>query len=254
MVADDTSASGSVSTVARIGDTVRRPAGPWTPTVHALLRHLEAVGFVGAPRAYGIDEHGREVLSWLPGEVATRPWPGVLLGDAGLRQIARWLRAYHDAVADFVPPPDAVWRDPRATWSSGSIVRHSDLGPWNSVWQGDLLAGFIDWDLAEPGQPMDDLCEIAWNLVPISASTPQSFGFENEPDRRHRLAVICRSYGADPGAVLAALPGFIAASIDRLVANGTSGAPPWSDFLARGDADAMQAAYDWLSDHAGTLA
>lgn len=33
----------------RIGDTVRRPAGPWTPTVHALLGHLHAAGFHGAP-------------------------------------------------------------------------------------------------------------------------------------------------------------------------------------------------------------
>ena len=36
--------------VVRIGDTVRRPAGPWTPAVHALLGHLHATGFPGAPR------------------------------------------------------------------------------------------------------------------------------------------------------------------------------------------------------------
>lgn len=29
------------SPVVRIGDTVRRPSGAWTPAVHALLRHLE---------------------------------------------------------------------------------------------------------------------------------------------------------------------------------------------------------------------
>jgi hypothetical protein len=38
------------SGVVRVGDTVRRPAGPWTPTVHALLGHLHAAGFRGAPR------------------------------------------------------------------------------------------------------------------------------------------------------------------------------------------------------------
>src|SRR5262249_49783642 len=42
-------------------DTVRRPAGPWTPAVHALLTHLHAAGFHGAPRPLGIDEHGREI-------------------------------------------------------------------------------------------------------------------------------------------------------------------------------------------------
>ncbi|WP_435866505.1 hypothetical protein [Streptosporangium sandarakinum] len=41
--------------VVRVGDTVRRPVGPNAPLVHALLRHLEEVGFAGAPRFLGID-------------------------------------------------------------------------------------------------------------------------------------------------------------------------------------------------------
>ncbi|MGH3171034.1 MAG: hypothetical protein ACRDN0_34865 [Trebonia sp.] len=56
--------------VVRVGDTVRRPAGPWTPAVHALLAHLHAVGFAGAPRPLGIDEHDREILTFVPGTVA----------------------------------------------------------------------------------------------------------------------------------------------------------------------------------------
>ena len=42
----------------RIGHTVRRPAGPWSPSVHAFLRHLDDVGFTGAPRSLGFDEQG----------------------------------------------------------------------------------------------------------------------------------------------------------------------------------------------------
>jgi len=38
--------------VVRKGQTVRRPAGPWTPAVHALLAHLHAAGFAGAPRRW----------------------------------------------------------------------------------------------------------------------------------------------------------------------------------------------------------
>jgi hypothetical protein len=30
----------------RAGDEVRRPAQPWTATVHSVLRHLEDAGFV----------------------------------------------------------------------------------------------------------------------------------------------------------------------------------------------------------------
>jgi hypothetical protein len=36
--------------------------------VHALLRHLEDVGFDDAPRALGFDNQGREMLTYLPGD------------------------------------------------------------------------------------------------------------------------------------------------------------------------------------------
>ena len=39
--------------VHRRGDVVIRDAGPWTPAVHALLRHLEDTGFAAAPRLVG---------------------------------------------------------------------------------------------------------------------------------------------------------------------------------------------------------
>src|SRR5262245_21022678 len=64
---------GNVSTVHRVGDTVRRNTGPWTPAVHAMLRHLEYVGFTGSPRVLGVDERGREVLSYLEGECGEYP-------------------------------------------------------------------------------------------------------------------------------------------------------------------------------------
>jgi hypothetical protein len=62
----------------RAGDEVRRPAQPWTATVHSVLRHLEDAGFDGAPRARGLDEQGRERLTFLPGQTmgeGTSPWP-----------------------------------------------------------------------------------------------------------------------------------------------------------------------------------
>jgi hypothetical protein len=41
--------------VVRVGDTVRRPVGPHSQLVHALLAYLESAGFEGAPRFLGID-------------------------------------------------------------------------------------------------------------------------------------------------------------------------------------------------------
>lgn len=55
----------------RRGSTVAHPAQPWTPTVHAFLRHLEAEGFEAAPRVIGsgFDDAGNEVLSWIAGTI-----------------------------------------------------------------------------------------------------------------------------------------------------------------------------------------
>lgn len=57
--------------IVRVGDTVRRTPGPWTPPVHTLLEHLVSVGYP-APRPMGFDDRGREVLSYEPG-VAVHP-------------------------------------------------------------------------------------------------------------------------------------------------------------------------------------
>lgn len=100
-------AEGGPSLVVRHDDTVLRPAEPWTPTIHALLRHLEAVGFTGAPRVVGdgYDGHGNEVLTYVEGEVRhPHPW-----SDDAIWRVGRLLRQLHDATASFQPPADAVW-------------------------------------------------------------------------------------------------------------------------------------------------
>src|SRR5580658_6414541 len=82
--------------VVRVGDTVRRPAGPWTAAVHALLEYLHAAGFTGAPRPLGIDERGREVLTFVPGTAA---WPGgfrQLDADRQLGRAVLLIRHFHD--------------------------------------------------------------------------------------------------------------------------------------------------------------
>jgi hypothetical protein len=102
---------GNVSAgVVRVGDTVRRPAGPHTPAVHALLVYLHAAGFEGAPRPLGVDERGREVLSFIPGTV---PWPDrfeLLEPHQRLARAATLIREFHDAVTGFVPPAGPAGR------------------------------------------------------------------------------------------------------------------------------------------------
>lgn len=83
------------SGLVRVGRTVRRPRHSGSDFVQALLTHLESVGFEGAPRALGYDEQGREVLSYVEGDVPHRLpfW----LTDGQLRSATVLIRAFHDA-------------------------------------------------------------------------------------------------------------------------------------------------------------
>ena len=127
---------GNISTVVRVGDTVRRNAGPWTPAVHALLRHLEYVGFTGAPRALGIDERGREVLSYLDGECGEYPLAPHWVTEEALVTVATMLRMFHDAQYGFQPPPGGV-----ALVRAAAAGHRGDLPPRRRAAQRDLAAG-----------------------------------------------------------------------------------------------------------------
>src|SRR5215468_11838039 len=94
--------------VVRVGNTVRRPVGPHSPLVHALLTHLESAGFAGAPRFLGIDGSGREVLSYIDGEVAGQPRPPWIANETRLASVGRLVRAYDDAAASFIPATDLL--------------------------------------------------------------------------------------------------------------------------------------------------
>lgn len=250
MIEDGATDKGSVTTVLRIGETIRRPAGDWTPAVHALLIHLESVGFTRAPRVLGT-AGGDEVLSLLHGEPASSPWPPVLRSAEGVGELASWLREYHDAVRDFVPPAGARWQGQEDEWRPGMVIRHGDLGPWNSIWDGDRLAGFIDWDFAAPGHALDDVAQLAWYAVPLRPVEQQRRAAVDGADLRSRLDALCAAYGADPAAVLDALAALQSREAERIARLGGRGEEPWATFLARGDVAEMLAEQAWLRTPGG---
>ncbi|MEW9266609.1 aminoglycoside phosphotransferase family protein [Kineococcus endophyticus] len=191
----------------RAGNTVRRATGSHTPAVHALLRHLRAVGFTRVPEVLGIDEQGREVLTHLDGETIgdRRPWPAWAHSDAALTATGRWLRAFHDASRSFVPPPDARWFGDHDELRPGEVVGHHDAAPYNAVWrpapspddsEAGELVGFIDWDLAGPALPLRDLAFVALSWVPLTArDTALGDGFAPDTDRPRRLCLLLDAYG-----------------------------------------------------------
>ena len=122
---------GNTNTVVRVGDTVRRTAGAWTPTVQALLRRLERAGFEAAPRPLGVDDQGREVLSYIEGSAVSYPMPAYVWDDATLADAGRLLRRYHDLTVDF-DPSAARWRPYAVVSGPSEVICHCDWGPYNA--------------------------------------------------------------------------------------------------------------------------
>jgi len=182
---------GSVSTVVRVGDTVRRQPG--RRFVRELLGFLERSGWGGAPRFLGVDEQGREILTFVDGYV---PWqerdaPSAsgasgVAAEASLVRVAELVREFHDLTAGTPLAGEA------------EVVCHNDLAPNNTVYSPDGVGdgaglrpvAFIDWDLAAPGRRIHDVAHVCWQylgLGPGAAVGPAARG----------IRLICDAYRLD---------------------------------------------------------
>jgi len=178
--------------VVRKGETVRRPARPTSPATHALLRHLEQVGFDGAPRFLRLDKRGREVHTYIHGEAAIAPLPAWAVTDSALVSVAELLRRYHDAQAGFDPSP---YRWPLAAPErfGHTLVSHNDPCPDNIVFRDGRAVALIDFDLASPGSRRWDVACAARMWSPLMDP-------HDVPDSRHgralqRLRLFLDAYG-----------------------------------------------------------
>ena len=180
--------------VVRVGDTVRRPQRTTGAATHALLRHLEESGFDGAPRFLGVDEKGREVLTYIEGEAVTRPYAAWALSDQALRSVARLLHRYHDAVATFDPSPH-VWPPSPPSPYSGTLVSHNDPNLDNVIFRGQQAVAFIDFDLASPGSALWDVAAAARLWAPLMADG--DIGDARQGHSLTRFRTFVDSYGAD---------------------------------------------------------
>lgn len=189
-------AGGGRTSVSRIGDVVHRQAGPWAKTVHALLRHLQAEGFAGAPVVIGtgFDPHGRETLSFIEG---TSPHPGPWPEEA-LFNLGRMLADFHRASASFTVPADAIWRDwfGRDLGDGPRIIGHGDLGDWNIIARENQPVGFIDWEQAGPVDPLVELAQLCWlNAHLFDDDLEARIGLPPLASRARNLRAIVDGYG-----------------------------------------------------------
>ncbi len=242
---------GNENSVVRVGETVRRPVHPWTPAVHVLLRKLEAAGFLEAPRAIGFDDQGREILTFIPGEVGNYPLTPEMVSDSALVDAARLLRRYHEAAT--IEPGWEVFpwrfRDPdRGRWE---VVCHSDFAPYNLVFDAGKPVGIIDFDVAGPGPKRWDIAYAAYRFVPLASDANcVAFGFGTEPDRERRLALFLNAYGpADLAGLLEMVIERVEGLRDDILQRAAAGDPSVSTHLEEDHVGSYNADLAWKREH-----
>ena len=171
--------------VRRAGRTVRRPRAPAGAATHALLGHLAAAGFDGAPRLLAADAT-TETLSYIEGWAAVPPLPEDMLTERALISVAELLRRYHQAVASF-DPAGYRWPRPVPARFAGPLVSHNDVHPANVIFRGGRAVALIDFDLAGPGSPAWDLAAAARHWAPLYDERDVADSRQGQALRRFRL-------------------------------------------------------------------
>ena len=246
----EVSLGGNLNQAVRIGDTVRRRAGSWTPAVHALLRYLEDAGFE-APHVRGIDEQGREILDYIPGEAyagAENPVPDRVLDEEHLVTAARLLRRYHDIVAGFSPSPGATWRLVAPT--EHELICHNDWSPWNALFREGQLEVMLDWDLAGPGSRLWDLANAVYCWVSlISEARLFSLG-----DRARRIRLFSDAYGLEDRSELLSTMRLRIDYVARFIeARGRAGEPGFTTLLSWNTPTLMNNDIAYLDENRSTF-
>jgi Ser/Thr protein kinase RdoA (MazF antagonist) len=144
---------------------VLRPTAPYWRATHALLAHLAAVGFDGAPRVLAVSR-ATETLTYIDGQAAVPPLPEHTLSDAALVSVADLLRRYHQAAASF-DPAGYQWPRPIPARFRAGLVSHNDVHPANLVFRDGRAVALIDFDLAGPGSAAWDVAAAARYWAPL---------------------------------------------------------------------------------------
>jgi hypothetical protein len=190
----------------RVGDTVRRPPALHNSAVAVYLRRLEAAGFAEAPRHLGIDDKGRDILSYVPGETAGRPLHAWAAAPEVLEAIAAMQRRLHDAVPVDLPLPDGAAFPAPVTLDAvppahdvADVIGHNDLTPDNLIFdEAHRLVGVIDFDMAGPTDRLRDIVTTLLYWAPLRDPVDRD-PVLRDADAGGRMCIFAAAYGLDVG-------------------------------------------------------
>ena len=186
----------NAGSVVRVGGYVLRPSNPHSGSIHSFLSSMHRVGFRGASVPVGIDDDGRERLTFIEGDVPVPPYPAWAQTDSALASTAELLRGLHEAARSF-DPSGMTWSEEMADPAGGPIVCHNDVCLENVVFSDGVAVGLLDFDFAAPGRATYDLAQFARMCVPVDDDTNASRLGWQPADRAARLRVVADAYGLE---------------------------------------------------------
>jgi len=215
----------------------------YTGALHALLTHLQEVGFEGAPKSYGWDDRGRHLVEFIAGIRADHT--NAPLDALQPARIGAFMREMHDALANFTPPADAVWFTGLPN-SGEELIIHQDIAPSNLVWTDDGRLVAIDWDAAAPGTRMWDVAYAVHTCVPIS---PRAGSAE---DAAFGLRKFVNGYSMsdeDRDTLVEVLSARSERMYEYLDTQRLSGQSPWVELWDRGVGIVWKRDAMWIREH-----
>ncbi len=187
---------GRPDVIKRIGDTVQRPAGPWTPATQALLQHLHQQGFHGAPTPHGITNDGNELVSFIPGHVSNYPLSAAAKSTTALTSAATLLRDFHRASATFLTAKTQAYTWQLPARPNADVICHGDFAPYNVVLNGETAIAIIDFDTAHPAPRLWDIAYALYRWAPFTRPD-NTDGFGSTAQQIQRATLFCDHYGLD---------------------------------------------------------
>ncbi len=242
----------------RVGETVRRPRIAESDLIEALLLYLQRCRFDGAPRFLGIDDAGRQVLSFVHGEVAGRPWPDWVADDQRILSVARLVRRYDDAAQGFgLPPVPAAAVDPgpagipASTMGPATFVGHMDICPENVVFRDGQAWALIDFDLARPTNRLREVCSMLLWWAPLMPAQDRE-GSVRHLDVFARAALMVSAYGlakADRALIAPAILNSTERTWHAMRHRAVQRGGPWQRLWDEGLGERLIRRRQWLEHH-----
>lgn len=160
---------GNLTSIYKKNETVLREQKAWSPTIHRVLLHLEKIGYTNSPRFIEIDDSGREVLSFVPGDCkANYPFTNNKLEQLSIiKKVAEMMREYHDATLSFERTEKDNWMFSYNGPLEKEVICHNDIAPYNITFIDDIPYGMIDFDTCCPAPRIWDIVYALYRFVPF---------------------------------------------------------------------------------------